>query len=512
MKPMVSKWIPRAIVIVLAGFLFAACLPVSGISPVPGTVTPALISPGEATAVQNGAQEESLSSALTPPPDATPQDTPTPQPTFTPPAPASPLPPPYFGVETHQINRSIAGRLQDAGVTLLRRNGVRWADIEPEEGLRRWENMLSLERNLRRTGNLGLPIILVVRYTPAWAQKIPGSFCGPISQEKFGAFARFMQDLVARYSVPPYNVRYWELGNEPDVDPSLVDPQGPFGCWGDPGDDYYGGGYYAEMLKVVYPAIKAVDPQAQVLIGGLLMDCDPGYPPAGQDCKSSRFLEGILRNGGGDSFDIVSFHGYPFYDGSLKQDEQYQNWKYRGGVVMGKATYIREVLAQYGFSKPLIHTEGGMLCPEWLGSACNPPGEDFFEAQADYVVRLYVRNWAHGISGTIWYTLDGPGWRNGGMLDQSGKPRPVYRAFRFLTKTLGGASYTLPLDRYPGIRGYQFEAPQKTIWVLWSEDEQTRPIPLPQGVINIYDKYGNSILPSTSELPIDSPVYVEFGP
>ena len=51
------------------------------------------------------------------------------------------------------------------------------------------------------------------------------------------------------------------------MDPKLVDPDSVFGCWGDNDDDYYGGGYYADMLKMVYPAVKSADPQAQVLIG-----------------------------------------------------------------------------------------------------------------------------------------------------------------------------------------------------------------------------------------------------
>ena len=36
---------------------------------------------------------------------------------------------------------------------------------------------------------------------------------------------------------------------------------------------YYGGGYYGEMLKAVYPQIKAVNLQSQVH-GWILLDCD----------------------------------------------------------------------------------------------------------------------------------------------------------------------------------------------------------------------------------------------
>ena len=65
-----------------------------------------------------------------------------------------------------------------------------------------------------------------------------------------------MAEAVERYSAPPYNVIYWEVGNEPDIDPSLVDGDEIYGCWGDKTDAYYGGGYYAEVLKQVYPAVK----------------------------------------------------------------------------------------------------------------------------------------------------------------------------------------------------------------------------------------------------------------
>lgn len=81
-----------------------------------------------------------------------------------------------------------------------------------------------------------------------------------------------MGQLVARYRDPKYDVRHWELGNEVDVDPSLVAPNNGFGCWGDIKDPYYGGRHYGEMLKVVAPAIRAANPAAKIWFGGLLLD------------------------------------------------------------------------------------------------------------------------------------------------------------------------------------------------------------------------------------------------
>ena len=34
-------------------------------------------------------------------------------------------------------------------------------------------------------------------------------------------------------AVDEFDVHYWELGNEPDVDPILVNSSSGFGCWGD---------------------------------------------------------------------------------------------------------------------------------------------------------------------------------------------------------------------------------------------------------------------------------------
>jgi hypothetical protein len=424
-----------------------------------------------------------------------------------------PPPPPTVGVQVvSNINSQNLPLAVAAGVYWLRFDVFRWDEIEPvrtNPPTYHWETVD--EASLRNAAAGGLQVIAAIKSTPSWAQKVPGSFCGPVKEDSLDEFAQFVAALVRRYSAPPYNVRYWELGNEPDIDPSLVAPDSVFGCWGDEAQPYYGGGYYATMLKAVYPAIKAVDPRAQVLIGGLLLNCDPTHPPQGQDCKPSKFLEGILRNGGGDYFDIVSFHGYPQYNGSLQLDEHFASWEYRGGVVLGKIDFLQSVLATYGLKKPLFHTEGSLLCPEF-DSRCNPPTSAFYEAQADYVVWLYVRNWAEGLMGTIWYQFEGPGWRYNSLLDANQNPKPAYRALTFLTTELANAYYRQPVSQYPDLRAYEFGAPGKRIWVLWAADEQSHTIDLPVGTLRVYDKYGADITPAGSTMSVSSPVYVELSP
>ena len=444
-----------------------------------------------------------------------------PQETLMAPTPANDGGIPMLNIGSESRALELQGRetlIQDAGLKFMRHNGLLWPRVEPQEGDRKWNAINKLEQKLADASATGLELILIVRGTPEWAQKVPGSSCGPIKPEKLEAFAAFMGDLVKRYSVPPYNIKYWEIGNEPDVAPNLVKPDSVFGCWGDENDPYYGGEYYAEMLKVVYPAIKAADPDANVLIGGLLLDCDPTQPPEGQDCLPGKFFEGILKNGGGQFFDYVSFHGYAPYSGptsgqgGLYMDEHHPNWEHRGGVVLGKIDFLRELMQTYGVDKPIFHTEGSLMCPSSNQNDCNPPADSFFESQADYVIWLFIRDWAADVKGAIWYPFEGPGWRYGGLLDENQEPKSAYRALSFLTKELEGARYTGRLTEFPGVNGYEFVTNDKKIWVLWSPDEQPQLVPLNQDVLAIYDKYGNTVEVQSGEVSVSSPIYIEVAP
>jgi hypothetical protein len=431
-----------------------------------------------------------------------------------------PPPLPIFGAEIRGWqNQEVADLAAEADLYWLRTNAFNWDSIEPvrtDPPTYDWDQVYDHKLNVAAA--MGMQVIATVKFAPEWARQLPDYPCSPVAESALQAYAQFLNALVKQYSQPPFNVKYWELGNEPDAPPiSTLGSEQIFGCWGDPGDDYYGGGYYGEMLKIAYPAIKSADPQAQVLIGGLLLDCDPTHPPVGKDCKSAKFLEGILRNGGGNYFDVVSFHGYPPYDGSssnlggLYYDEHFPSWESRGGVVLGKADYIREVLANYGFVKPVMHTEGSLICSE-SNPNCNPPGEEFYESQADYVVWLYIRNWAAGLKATIWYQFTGPGWRYGGMLDENQQPKPAYYALDFLTQELAEASYVRQITQFSSLRAFEFSAPSKKIWVMWAPDEVPHTITLPSGANKVYDKYGNDITPLDSQIAVSSPIYVELTP
>lgn len=403
-----------------------------------------------------------------------------------------------FGVEIGRFDVDFS-KIQTMGAKWIRYNAVSWSDIEPEEGKYNWDQMSRLEDAVKRANQAGIKMILIVRSTPGWAQKIAGSACGPIASDKLQSFGDFMSALVKRYSADALKVNYWELWNEPDVDSSLVGGDSVFGCWGDKQDAYYGGGYYAEMLKVATPAIHAANPDAKVFLGGLLLDCDPTDPGTPGRCKQGyeiapKFFEGILQAGGGKFIDYVSFHGYPGFNpkaaSPVPAELNMVSWQARGGVVMGKANYLREVMAKYNVNLPLFLTETSLLCDE-RNPACNPPGQDFYQKQAEYGAWLLVRNYAEGI-GTIWYTYDGPGWRASGILDQDQNPKPVYSSLQFISNLLQGSKLTKKIESESGVT-FEFSTPKGVFYFQNPFNDQPKIIRVEGSTVQNLDIFGNPI-------------------
>lgn len=416
--------------------------------------------------------------------------------------------PSIFGAEISRgrVGSTVA-RAREARLSWIRYNGILWSEVEATPGARRWDHLAGVEAELRALREQGLTPIVIVRGTPAWAQQLPGSPCGPIKPAALGAFTRFMHELVARYSGPPFNITYWEIWNEPDAPIGQGDP--PYGCWGNPNDPYYGGRSFGAMLQQIYPAIKSANPAAQVVLGGLLLDCDPERPPTGKDCRSAHFLEGVLLGGGAQAFDLLAFHGYPYWD-TMRHDWDLHHpaWQHRGGVVLGKAAFLRSVLRKYGIDKPIMMNEGGLLC--WNASpSCQ---SDFRDAQANYAVRLYTRAWAHDMVGAVWFTLNGPGWNLAGLLDHHQQPKPAYRALQFMANLLSDADYVGALEISPTIEGYQFRKAETSYRIYWTNDGSVVSRPLPANTRVVYDMFGQPSSPGSSLTIGFAPVFVETGP
>ena len=385
----------------------------------------------------------------------------------------------------------------NGGVYWLRFDAFEWDRIEPVQTVPstfHWENVD--EASLLRANQNGLKVIAVVKYTPDWAQKYPGSACGPIKSTAFAAFAEFLTAAVNRYKNLPHNIKYWELGNE--IDAPVYYARSVFGCWGDEGDPYFGGEYYAQMLKAAYPAIKAADPQAQVLLGGLVLD-NPNEIPY----SIARFFEGVLRGGGGPFFDLVNFHSYSYFTG-IPGLLYNPNWPGSPTSLPEKAAFLKSVLNRYGLgNKPLINTETALYCDV----ATDP----CFETQAVFTAKAYAEGIALGLKGMVYYALKSE-WRLTGLLRPDNSPRPSYRAFKTAVNFLALAQYRGPVAGYPGrIFGYSFSPNRgRSIDVIWSTDGAPQSVSLPFGTA-AFDRYGSPLPLSGNTIAVDyGPVYVRI--
>jgi hypothetical protein len=407
----------------------------------------------------------------------------------------------------------------------LRWGGAYWSNIESTKGTRDWSSLAGLEVELVNANERGMEMVFIVGGTPTWAQKVTGYYCGPIKETELATFADFMYELVSRYSKAPYHVKYWEIWNEPDINFTLVSPESGFGCWGDLTDQYYGGGYYAEMLKVVYPEIKRADPAAQVLVGGLLLDCDPRTPGlcAGPEGDiPPKFLEGILRrngaNDGGNYFDGVSFHAYDYYNpiGHYSNRGWNSYWNTTGPVVTAKARFIKEVLNNYGVTgKFLINTESAIICGGFDappgGPGCeSDPTSAYEQTKANYVAQVYAASIAEDLRGNIWYHVFG--WRNSALLNSDRSPRPAYHAFVTFRNALLDAKLTREINEYAQVKGYEYTRSLHRVWVLWSLDGNPHPVNLNTMPNEIYTALGIPVAPSNPLQVGYTPLYLVWYP
>jgi hypothetical protein len=329
-------------------------------------------------------------------------------------------------------------------------------------------------------------------------------------------------------------VKYWELWNEPDVDPALASYIGgtdnEFGCWGNLTDPYYGGGYYGEMLKAVYPKIKEADPQAQVVVGGLLLSCDPVNHCSPTD-NSPRFFEGILANGSSDYFDGVGFHSYEYYYYNVNNPQanigHYGNlswsssWNTTGPAGIAKSRYLKSLLAAYAVSgKFIMNTETALVCGDFNGDGdgCESGSDSPYEVtKAYYIAQSYAAAIAENLVANVWYSVTG--WRNSGLINSDLSPRLAYTALKFARQELQNAAFegeiqSADIGGATNVMGYKFRRSDRRVWLLWSLDGEPHTVPFSKYPLAMWDVFGNHLALSGSleQSVTIMPVYMEFAP
>ena len=153
---------------------------------------------------------------------------------------------------------------------------VGWNDFEPERGSYSEEITRAVRAVVDDAHAKGLRVLVTFWATPGWANGDRRSNTPPTDPQDY---ANAISHLASRLHG---RVAAWEIWNEPNV------------------ADFFSGSVeqYAAMVRVAGRAIKRVDRDAIVVLGG---------PSTNDD----RWLERLYRAGIRGSFDVVGAHPYP---------------------------------------------------------------------------------------------------------------------------------------------------------------------------------------------------------
>lgn len=418
-----------------------------------------------------------------------------------------------FGLQVSDFANDEALDLGAAAAPGLSRVGdVAWSDLQPTQGgPYQWQLLAPLERRVAAVRARGMEPLVVVQWSPVWARVYPQYECGPIKPEAYADFAAFLTALAERYSGGAFQVRYWEIWNEPDFLRTDVPARAGYGCWADPALPYSGGEQFGAMLKAAYAGVKAGNLNAVVVSGSITHN----FP----EVQYNDFLEGMLRAGA--MFDQLGFHAYG-------------NWA-KEDLLVRKVAFTRPLLAAYNYgNKPLLLTETAALCLE-SDSCFTIPTSAIRNRQARDIARLNAEIVALGLAGAIWFTLADrpPGFAQSqfiSVVNGENQLNTAYYGLRNSVALLAGARATdsqpteLSTPEWSTPQVLRFAKPSSTLYVVWIQNpaEQVpfslevpagagatcfEQLELPEPIVKeCSDTNGDGLIPLRAS---ESPIYVD---
>ena len=199
----------------------------------------------------------------------------------------------FYGVVSQGPLEEVDYRRMEAGSVGTLRVAVSWQLGEPAQGDHRWE---SLDSIVSGVSGRGIKVMPSIAGTPGWVGADPAR--PPIdSVRQRAAWRRYLRALVERYG-PEGSfwdghqgrpIRAWQIWNEPN-----------FTRFWEPRPSAR---EYARLVRASSSAIRAADPNARVVLGGL---APVHRGPAPDDYLRRIYaVDGIKRH-----FDTVAVHPY----------------------------------------------------------------------------------------------------------------------------------------------------------------------------------------------------------
>jgi hypothetical protein len=387
-----------------------------------------------------------------------------------------------FGVNHAPATNELCRLLKKAGVLWAREWALCWQDIEPQPGQYQFG---MADKHCARLLDQGLSLVQLLPPFPSsnWISSATDieETCFPswfrpwcymaYAPQDTRALERFATQVVRHYQP---RIKYWEFLNEPLYTihslPSVEQMDANLPCVPHAA---YTVENYISLLKVLYPSVKAADPQAFV-IGGL-----GGRP----DLLTKQFFD----SGGLNYVDIFNLHIYP----GQRKPETY---------IPAMEKLLADMDRCPSGRKPIWMTE----CAYFAGD--DLPWKPFVvdvspwaanrllrdEKQcADYTVRFVIIMLAHGVDKIFYHNGAGvssalndeimslEAW----MTAPLGQPRKTYAAQSALANILGPHPQYVGIINKPaitgglttdGLYGYAFQDLNQSVVVIWAPDAETR--------------------------------------
>jgi len=225
---------------------------------------------------------------------------------------------------------------------------------------------------------------------------------------------------------------------------------------------------YVELLKAAYKAIKEVDPDS-IVVGMCTSEVD------------LKFIEGVLKLGGGKFMDVVSVHPY---QGRLMPDAEECEFT--------KIKKLGLLLEKYGTPRPIWITEVG----------CQSYNREMEKIQANYIVRLFSTMLSDEynalVERVLYFTIHdwGPRWKSWGphwgLVYPDNSPKPAFVAYHTTAYYLRNAEFAGSLNLGPDVRFHVFWKDGQLIGVGWSQ-KGSQKVQIPFKRARIVDIMGNTI-------------------
>ena len=321
----------------------------------------------------------------------------------------------FFGIQSWGALSSGELRAVRAGGIGIQKIFLGWPYIETEPGARHWTYA---DHQIAAAAAHGIEVLPVLFGTPA---HLGSSYTQPPppSPGASAALASFAADAVRRYGP---GGAFWQLN------PALpYHPITRWQLWNEPSSAWYwdgspDGAEYAVLVRDAGGAIKSVDPDANVILAGLLPNTDdPNGIPARHFLHQLYSVRGIRRY-----FDDVALNPYTV----------------RPRRVIEISEQVRRLLRKRDRKAGLWITELGWA----TGGSGNPRLVVDQASQARKLTRTYreliERRRALRLRGIVWHILrdrPNPNWdhwaMHTGLFDSGKSPKPAWPA---LTRITGG--------------------------------------------------------------------------